>query len=503
MNRVRAGGSVAKGARVTIVTGARRALARGATLAALAAAIGCATASPRAATVRAPRQLAAAHVSGEEVASWLQDNPTALARREADRREAEERARLDAEREADEVARAEEARAAELAAKAPPTCDVEMKQASDALARRDLDEAERWARVVVERNPKDYPYAYVILGDVALGRGQWQAAYDFYARAMALDPNDGWAVQRAAQALVKLGKPTEARALLRGWLAAHPETDGDAWDALAWLELDAGDGKAAKEAFEHASRVAGGKDPEAWYGLAMLAARRSDVKETARALEALFALEPERRLVVERDPAFFRLRWFKELAALFDEPHMAEARAALKAKGAGEKVASASATPPPPTAPPSTSLAASSGSLVVSGVVLFDTASARLRPESGAVLDGVAKFLTTNRAVIEWVEVSGHADKTGDEAFNVSLSESRANAVRDALVARGVDAKLLRAQGYGEYCPLDDGDGSAALQRNRRVSFAVSSAGRVSGAEGTCAERMRRWLKPDRVVGGK
>jgi outer membrane protein OmpA-like peptidoglycan-associated protein/Flp pilus assembly protein TadD len=492
----------------------KRAISRGPKLLALVvvtatATAACATSTPQLDPTRAPRRLAARDVSGDEVAAWLQDNPTALARREAARREAEEQAELDAERAADEAARAEEAKRDEEAAKAPPACDAEMKKATAALETGDLDEAERWAKSVVARNPKDYPYAYVVLGDVALARGQHQAAYDFYAQAMALDPSDGWTVQRAAQALVKLGKHEEARKLLREWLTLHPDADADAWDALAWLEMDAGDGKRAKEAFENANRLAKGKDPEAWYGLALLAARRGDAKEVVRTLTELFALEPERRLVIERDPAFFRLRWYKDVAALFDEPHMAAARTAAKAKASGEKVvASSAATSGAPasatvTTTATTTLAVPGQSLSITGVVLFDTASAKLRPESGAVLDGVAKFLASNHAVVEWVEVSGHADKVGDEAFNVALSESRAKSVRDALIARGVDEKLLRARGYGEYCPLDDGDDPAALQRNRRVGFAVSAGGRVSGAEGSCAERMQKWLKPARGVGGK
>ncbi len=308
-------------------------------LAASAAAVlalsGCAGARPRAPT--APHLgLSARDVSGMSVSAWLQDNPTAYERRRAEAREREreaaERAAEQADAEATRASAEREAREAAEAAKAHPNCDAEARKATAALEAGDLDEAERWARIVVAKNPRDYPYAHVVLGDVALARGRPQAAYDAYATAMTLDPDDAWTVQRAAQAQVKLGKRDAARTLLRGWLGKHEASGAEAWDALGWLDLDAADGDGAKGAFERACRVSGGKDPEAWYGLALLAARRSDAKEAVRTLTALFALQPERRLVVEREPAFFRLRWWAEVAALFADAPMAAARAAADAK---------------------------------------------------------------------------------------------------------------------------------------------------------------------------
>jgi predicted Zn-dependent protease len=314
-----------------------------ASAAALLAVSGCA-ATPAKSPVAPHVGISTADVSGPTLAGWLQDNPVALGRRRA---EQEQSARLEAERAAEqadaEATRAAEAREAAEAAKAPPNCDVEARKATAALEEGDLEAAERWARIVVAKNPRDYPYAYVVLGDVELARGHAQAAFDAYAKAMPLDPDDAWTVQRAAQALVKLGKRDAARALLRGWLAKHEASDADAWNALGWLDLDAADGAAAKDSFEHACRVSGGKDPESWYGLAVLAARRTDAKEAVRTLTALFALQPERRIVVERDPAFFRLRCWADVASLFADGPMAAARAAAD----GKKTAAAPRKPAP------------------------------------------------------------------------------------------------------------------------------------------------------------
>jgi tetratricopeptide (TPR) repeat protein len=301
-------------------------------IAALLVSSGCASAVSKAPA--APHVgISTRDVSGPTLAGWLQDNPVALGRR---RGEDQERERLAAERAAEkadaEAARAAEAREAAEAAKAPPNCEVEARKAIAALEVGDLDVAEKWAQIVIAKNPRDYPYAYVVLGDVELARGHAQAAYDAYAKALSLDPDDAWTVQRAAQALVKLGKRDAARMLLRGWLTKHDASDVDAWNALGWLDFDAADSAAAKDSFERACRLSGGKDPESWYGLAVIAARRSDTREAVRTLTALFALQPERRLVVERDPAFFRLRWWADVAALFADGPMAAARAAAEAK---------------------------------------------------------------------------------------------------------------------------------------------------------------------------
>jgi hypothetical protein len=59
---------------------------------------------------------------------------------------------------------------------------------------------------------------------------------------------------------------------------------------------------------------------------------------------------------------------------------------------------------------------------------------------------------------------------------------------------------MLKAKGYGVYCPLDDGDDESAYAKNRRVQFAIGAGGKVMGEELACQERMKKWLKPGSSV---
>jgi outer membrane protein OmpA-like peptidoglycan-associated protein len=70
-------------------------------------------------------------------------------------------------------------------------------------------------------------------------------------------------------------------------------------------------------------------------------------------------------------------------------------------------------------------------------------------------------------------QIEGHTDDVGQIAYNVDLSRRRAEAVRDALVLRGVAPERLRARGFGPSRPLVEGDTDAARAANRRVTFVV------------------------------
>ena len=103
--------------------------------------------------------------------------------------------------------------------------------------------------------------------------------------------------------------------------------------------------------------------------------------------------------------------------------------------------------------------------------VYFDFDKATLRPEGKAVLNDAAALLKTNERVV--VEVAGHTDSVGSEAYNQGLSERRANTVKDYLTAQGVTATRLTARGYGENQPVATNDTDEGRQLNRRVELIV------------------------------
>jgi len=70
------------------------------------------------------------------------------------------------------------------------------------------------------------------------------------------------------------------------------------------------------------------------------------------------------------------------------------------------------------------------------------------------------------------VTIAGHASSDGSAAYNQKLSEKRANAVRDAVIAAGIDADRVDAKGYGENQPIDKNSTRAGRSKNRRVDFA-------------------------------
>jgi len=103
--------------------------------------------------------------------------------------------------------------------------------------------------------------------------------------------------------------------------------------------------------------------------------------------------------------------------------------------------------------------------------VHFDFDKATIKPEGMAVLDQAAALLKTHERVI--VEVAGHTDSVGSEAYNQGLSERRANAVKDYLTAKGITASRLSARGYGESQPVASNDTDAGRAENRRVELIV------------------------------
>jgi outer membrane protein OmpA-like peptidoglycan-associated protein len=105
--------------------------------------------------------------------------------------------------------------------------------------------------------------------------------------------------------------------------------------------------------------------------------------------------------------------------------------------------------------------------------IQFTSASATIDAASAPLLDRLARQVGACPGVIR---IEGHTDLVGRGAFNLSLSESRAMAVRDALIARGVPAERLQAQGFGARRPIADNHTASGRARNRRIELHAVTA---------------------------
>lgn len=103
--------------------------------------------------------------------------------------------------------------------------------------------------------------------------------------------------------------------------------------------------------------------------------------------------------------------------------------------------------------------------------IFFDFNQAVLRPESMAEITRLKQFLDANPSIT--IEIGGHTDNVGSDAYNLELSQRRADAVVSALVAMGIEPARVRANGYGESRPIDTNDTDDGRQMNRRVEFTV------------------------------
>lgn len=99
----------------------------------------------------------------------------------------------------------------------------------------------------------------------------------------------------------------------------------------------------------------------------------------------------------------------------------------------------------------------------------FDLDKATLRPDATPVIDEIAKLLVNDQALR--LSIDGHTDSTGTAERNRELSLQRAESVRAALVAKGIHADRLSAQGFGSDRPLEVETDDATRARNRRVEL--------------------------------
>lgn len=114
------------------------------------------------------------------------------------------------------------------------------------------------------------------------------------------------------------------------------------------------------------------------------------------------------------------------------------------------------------------------GLVLTLGDVLFDTGKSELKPGADRKLDQLAQFLQTYPD--RNVEIDGFTDSIGSDSFNEDLSRRRADSVKSALLARGIDQSRIATQGYGKEYPIASNSDSAGRQLNRRVEVVIGDS---------------------------
>ncbi len=109
--------------------------------------------------------------------------------------------------------------------------------------------------------------------------------------------------------------------------------------------------------------------------------------------------------------------------------------------------------------------------LLAKGRIRFEPGRATIDQDSAGLLDRLIE--TAMRCPTTNIEIAGHTDSDGEEAFNQTLSEKRAQAVMDYLVKAGLPANRFTAAGYGSSQPVAANDTDEGKAQNRRIDFLV------------------------------
>jgi outer membrane protein OmpA-like peptidoglycan-associated protein len=103
--------------------------------------------------------------------------------------------------------------------------------------------------------------------------------------------------------------------------------------------------------------------------------------------------------------------------------------------------------------------------------VYFDSDKATLKPTSYKSLDVLVGALKSNANMV--VEIAGHTDDQGDDAYNLRLSQKRSETVVKYLTSKGISADRLYAKGYGEKRPVAANSTAAGRAQNRRTEVRI------------------------------
>jgi outer membrane protein OmpA-like peptidoglycan-associated protein len=111
------------------------------------------------------------------------------------------------------------------------------------------------------------------------------------------------------------------------------------------------------------------------------------------------------------------------------------------------------------------------GMVLTLGDVLFDTGRAELKSGASRKLDQLVQFLSEHPD--RRVQIDGFTDSVGTDAYNEELSQHRADAVKSALISRGIDPSRIGSEGYGKAFPVASNNDSGGRQLNRRVEVVI------------------------------
>lgn len=115
------------------------------------------------------------------------------------------------------------------------------------------------------------------------------------------------------------------------------------------------------------------------------------------------------------------------------------------------------------------------GKKVILKNMFFATNMTKILPESEPTLEELANFMKDNPTIS--IRIIGHTDAVGSVSANQRLSEGRAQAVRQDLIMRGIDANRIQSEGRGKSEPIADNDTEQGRSMNRRVEIEIINAG--------------------------
>jgi outer membrane protein OmpA-like peptidoglycan-associated protein len=159
---------------------------------------------------------------------------------------------------------------------------------------------------------------------------------------------------------------------------------------------------------------------------------------------------------------------------------------------------------PPPAPAPIVEAPPPRAQIDVPGLIEFDLDRAQLRhitAETRGTLEAVYKIIANNPSITR-LRIEGHTDNDGEDRKNQSLSDHRASAVLEWLVAKGIQRNRLFSIGCGSTAPLVSNSSKANKQRNRRTEFHIEELDSKQPTDYTppCSSNRQRGFEAQRAL---